>query len=65
MEYQKITDLNKVSRLITKKLIEVQDQSGMTYNTNKQTRFKTSMLRSDFTASADERDRDKINRQVF
>ena len=52
MEYQKITNLlrntsDKVLRFISKKWIEVYDQSGETYNTNKQTRFKTSMLRSD------------------
>ena len=52
MEYQKITNLlgntsDKVPRFITKKWIEVYDQSGEAYNTNKQIRFKTSMLRSD------------------
>ena len=52
MEYRKITNLlgniaDKVPRLITKKWIEVHYQSGETYNTNKQVRFKTSMLRSD------------------
>ena len=52
MEHQKITNLlgnisDKVSRFITKKWIEVHDQFGGTYNTNKQIRFKTSMLRSD------------------
>ena len=52
MEYQKITNLlgnipDKVPRFITKKWIEVHDQSGETYNTNKQIRFKTSMLRPD------------------
>ena len=52
MEYQKITNLlgnipDKVLRLITKKWIEVLDQSRETYNTNKQIRFKTSLLRSD------------------
>ena len=84
MEYQKITNLlgnipDKVPRFITKKWIEVHDQSGETYNTNKQIRFKTSMLRSDLydysaacivvkgivTISADERDRDEMNRQVI
>ena len=84
MEYQKITNLlgnipNKVPRFITKKWIEVHDQSEKTYNTNSQIRFKTSMLRSDLcdysdayiavigivTVSADERDRDKTNRQVI
>ena len=84
MEYQKITNLlgnipDKVPRFITKKWIEVDDQPGKTYNTNKQVRFKTSMVRSDLcdysdayivvkgnvTVSADERDRDEINRQVI
>ena len=84
MEYQKITNIlgnipDKVPRFITKKWIEVHDQSGETYNTNKQIRFKTSMLRSDLcdyndtyifvkgidTVSVDERDRDEMNRQVI
>ena len=52
MEYQKITNLlgnipDKKPRFINKKWIEVHDQSGETYNTNKQIRFKTLMLRSD------------------
>ena len=52
MDYQKITNLldnipDKVSRFITKKWIEVYDQFGEACNTNKQIRFKTSMLRSD------------------
>ena len=83
MEYQKITNLlgnipDKVPRFITKKWIEVHDQSEETYNTNKQIRFKTSTLRSDLldfsdayivvkeivTVSADERDRDEMTRQV-
>ena len=58
MEYQKITNLlgstaDKVSRFITKKWIEVHDQSGGAYNTNKQIRFKTSMLRSDLCDYSD------------
>ena len=84
MEYQKITNIlgnipDKVPRFITKKWIEVHDQSGETYNTNKQIRFKTSMLRSDLcdyndtyifvkgidTVNVDERDRDEMNRQVI
>ena len=84
MEYQKITKLlgnipDKVSRFITKNWIEVHDQSGETYNTNKQIRFKTSMLRSDLcdfsdayivakgivTVSADKRNGDEMNRQVI
>ena len=83
MEYQKNENLldnipDKVPRFINKKWIEVHDQSGETYNSNKQIRFKTSMLRSDLcdfnnayivvkgivTDSADERDRDEMNRQV-
>ena len=52
MEYQKITNLlgntsDEVPRFITKPWIEVHDQSGGTYKTNKQIRFKTSMLRLD------------------
>ena len=52
MEYQKITNLfgntsDKVPRFITKKLIDVYDESGGAYNTSTQIRFKTSMLRSD------------------
>ena len=86
MEYQRIKNLvdnlpaDEVPRFITEKWIEVHDQSGETsYNTNKQIRFKTSILRSDLcdfnnayivvkgivTVSADERDRDKMNRQVI
>ena len=58
MEYQKITKLlcstlDKVSKFIIKKRIEVYDQSGGTYNTNKQIRFKTSMLRSDLCDYSD------------
>ena len=58
MEYQKITNLlgntfDKVPRFITKNWIEVPDQSGETYNTNKQIRFKTSMLRSDLCDYSD------------
>ena len=52
MEFNKINNLlgpahDKVPRFITKKWIEVQSQSGNTYNTSKPIRFKTSMLRSD------------------
>ena len=88
MEYQTIKNLvdnmpaDEVPRCFTKTLIEVHDQSRETsYNTstNKQIRFKTSMLRSDLcdfntayivvkgivTVSADERHRDEINRQVI
>ena len=46
MEYQKITNLlgntsHKVPRFITKKWIEVYDQSGETYNISKEIRFET------------------------
>ena len=40
-------------RFTTKKGIEVHDQSGGAYNTNKQIRFKTSMLRSDLCDYSD------------
>ena len=58
MEYQKITNLlddmpDKVPRFITKKWIEVHDQSNEIYSTNKQIRFKSSMLRSDFCDYSD------------
>ena len=84
MEYQKVKNVldnipDKVPRFITKKWIKVHDQSGETYNTNKQIRFKTPVLRSDLcdfsdpyivvkgivTVSADERDRHEMNRQVI
>ena len=55
MEYQNLLGniLDKVPRFITKKWIEVHDQSGETYNTNKQIRFTTSMLRSDLLDYSD------------
>ena len=58
MEYQKIINLldttsDNVPRFITKKWIEVHDQSGGSYNTNKQIRFKTSMLQSDLCDYSD------------
>ena len=58
MEYHKITSLlgnipDKVPRFITKKWIEVHDQSGKRYNTSKQIRFETSMLRSDLCDYSD------------
>ena len=57
MEYQKFTNLlgnipDKVPRFITKKWIEVHDQPGETYNTNKQIRFNK-MLRSDLCDFSD------------
>ena len=59
MEYQKITNLlcnipDKIHRFIIKKWIEDHDQSGGTYNTNKQIRFKTSVLRSDLCNYSDD-----------
>ena len=61
MEYQKITNLldttlDEVPRFITKKWVEVHDQSGSAddrYKPNKQIRFKTSMLRSDWCDYSD------------
>ena len=61
MEYQKFTNWldttsDNVPRFITKKWIEVHDQSGDTegrYKPSKQTRFKTSMLRSDLCDFSD------------
>ena len=40
-------DDNDLPRFVTKKWIEVYDQSGGNYNVNKEIRIKTSMLRSD------------------
>ena len=61
MEYKKITNLlgttpDEVPRFITKKWIEVHDQSGSAedrYKPSKQITFKTSMLRSDLCDSSD------------
>ena len=52
MEYQKIIKLlgnilDQVPRFVTKKWVEICDESGGTYNVNKEIRFKTPMLRSD------------------
>ena len=55
MKYQKITNLlgktlDKVPRFITKKWVEVHDQSGSAedrFKPSKQIRFKASVLRSD------------------
>ena len=44
---------DKGPRFITKKWIEVQSQSGNTYNTSKAITFKTSMLRSDLCDYSD------------
>ena len=61
MEYQKIRNLldttsDNVPRFITKKWVEVHDQSGSAedrYKPSKQIRFKTSMLRSDLCDFSD------------
>ena len=58
MEFNKINNLlgpahDKVPRFSTKKWIEVQSQSGNTYNTSKPIRFKTSMRRSDLCDYSD------------
>ena len=61
MEYQKLSNLldttsGNVPRFITKKWVEVYDQSGsdeVGYKPSKQTRFKTSMLRSDLRDFSD------------
>ena len=61
MEYQKITNLldtksDNVPRFITKKWIEVHDQSGNAedrYKPSKQIRFKTSTVRSDLCDFSD------------
>ena len=58
MEFNKINNLlgqahDEVPRFITKKWIEVQSQSGNTYNTSKPIRFKTSVLRSDLCDYSD------------
>ena len=58
MEFSKINNLlgsahDIVPRFITKKWIEVQNQSGNTYNTSKPIRFKTLMLRFDLCDYSD------------
>ena len=60
MEFQKIANfLNTTSddkdlpRFVTKKWIEVYDQSEENYNANKEIRIKTSMLRSDLCDFSD------------
>ena len=58
MEYQKIINLlgnipDKVPRFVTKKWVEIYDESGGTYNVNKEIRFKTPILRSDMCDYSD------------
>ena len=54
MEFQKIANFLNIAsddkdfpRFVTKKWIKVYDQSGGSYNVNKEIRIKTLMLRSD------------------
>ena len=60
MEFQKITNVldttsddKDLPRFVTKKWIEVYDQSEKNYNPNKEIRIKTSMLRSDLCDFSD------------
>ena len=60
MEFQKIvnfldttSDDKDLPRFVTKKWIEVYDQSEKNYNLNKEIRIKTSMLRSDLCDYSD------------
>ena len=60
MEFQKIANFLDISsvdedlpRFVTKKWIEVYDQSGKNYNVNKEIRIKSSMLRSDLCDYSD------------
>ena len=60
MEFQKNVnfldttfDDKDLSRFVTKKWIEVYDQSEGNYNVNKEIRIKTSMLRSDLCDYSD------------
>ena len=60
MEFQKITnflditsDNKDLPKFVTKKWIEVYDQSEKNYNPNKEIRIKTSMLRSDLSDFSD------------
>ena len=60
MEFQKITnfldttfDNKDLQRFVTKKWIEVYDQSEETYDVNKKNRIKISMLRSDLCDCSD------------
>ena len=60
MEFQKIvnfldttSDDKDLPRFVTKKWIEVYDQSEKNYNPNKEIRIKTSMLRSDLCDFSD------------
>ena len=61
MEFQKIvnfldtiSDNKDLPKFVTKKWIEVYDQSGGNYNVNKEIRIKALMLRSDLCGFNDE-----------
>ena len=45
--------MSKVTKFITKKWVEVHDQSGELHNINRQIRFKKSMLQSDLCDYSD------------
>ena len=47
------SDDKDLPRFVTKKWIEVYDQSEKNYSVNKETRIKTSMLRSDLCDFSD------------
>ena len=60
MEFQKVINLldttsddKDIPRFVTKKWIEVYDQSEKSYNVNKEIRIKTPMLRSDLCDFSD------------
>ena len=60
MEFQKVvnflattSDDNNLPRFVTKKWIELYDQSEGNYNVNKEIRIKTSILRSDLCEYSD------------
>ena len=60
MEFQKITnflditsDNKDLPKFVTKKWVEVYDQSGGNYDVNKEIRIKTSMFRSDLCDFSD------------
>ena len=60
MQFQKVknvpditSDNKDLSRYVTKKCVEVYDQSQETCNVNKEIRIKTSMLRSDLCGFSD------------
>ena len=58
MEYQKIVNSlddtsNKLSKFTTRNWAEINDASRLTYNTNNDIRFKTSMIRSNLCPYSD------------